>query len=164
MVFLAQSIALFITIVMGLIPKIDPKGENIIRSGKAFPVLVLILNILFLVIGVITTLSALGYNIPVGTLIPVMIGILFIIIGNYLPKVKSNYTFGIRLPWTLANETVWKKTHRLGGWCFTILGVLFIIGTTLPTPYNFVVPIVGLFLLLIVITLYSYAQYKKIGK
>ena len=54
-------------------------------------------------------------------------GLLFVVIGNYLPKARRNYTIGIRLPWTLANEENWNRTHRIGGFLWVIGGILMII-------------------------------------
>ena len=54
---------------------------------------------------------------------PVFIGVLFVIIGNYLPKCKQNYTIGIKIPWTLDNEENWNKTHRFAGFLWVVCGV-----------------------------------------
>jgi len=58
---------------------------------------------------------------------PVLMGVLFVIIGNYLPKCKQNYTIGIKIPWTLNNEENWNKTHRFAGWLWTACGLLVIL-------------------------------------
>ena len=54
-------------------------------------------------------------------------GIMFILLGNYMPRIRPNYTFGIRTPWTPASETVWKKTHRVGGYVFVLSGVIIVV-------------------------------------
>ncbi len=54
-------------------------------------------------------------------------GLLFVVLGNYLPKIPRNWFFGIRVPWTLASEEVWKRTHRLGGWLFVLGGCVTIV-------------------------------------
>ena len=69
-------------------------------------------------------LSELEFKLPVGGLISAGIGLIFIFIGNYMPRIRPNYTFGIRLPWTLANETVWYKTHRVGGALLMAAGIV----------------------------------------
>ena len=58
--------------------------------------------------------------------VTVFLGVLFVIIGNYLPKCRPNYTIGIKLPWTLHDEENWRFTHRVGGFAFSIAGVLVI--------------------------------------
>ncbi len=95
------------------------------------------------------------------TIVFVAIGILFLVIGNYLPKVKMNYSMGIRTPWTLANEEVWNKTHRLGGFCFFLAGLFTIV---LAFFFQIFVFIAGMLLLVMIPIIYSYMLYQKIEK
>jgi uncharacterized membrane protein len=71
--------------------------------------------------------SALGYDVNVGKIVSIVLGCMFTIIGNYLPKQTQNYFVGIRLPWTLKSEENWRKTHHLSGWIWMISGVLIIL-------------------------------------
>ena len=57
----------------------------------------------------------------------VMVGIVFLVVGNYLPKTKQNYTVGIRLPWTLDSEENWNKTHRLAGRLWVLGGLIILV-------------------------------------
>jgi len=164
MIFLSPVISLLLTFGIYFIPKVDPKKENIMRSGRAFPATMILLTLVFLVVEAVTIFASFGYNVSVAKILPAAIGIMFIFLGNYMPKVKPNYLFGIRFPWTLANETVWVKTHRLGGWVFFFMGVLFIAGIFIPAPYNFILPLGGVFLGIILLFIYSYFEYKKINK
>lgn len=66
-------------------------------------------------------------EIPGIVFIMVLIGLLFIFLGNILPKVPKNFFIGIRTPWTIASEDVWNRTHRLGGWCFVLAGLLMLV-------------------------------------
>lgn len=160
--FLPSAITILISLLLYFMPSFDPKGVNIKRSGKGYPLIMISTALLMAVLLVITIYSGLGYATPVDKIIPVSIGIMFIIIGNYLPQAKQNYSYGIRLPWTLNNEEVWTKTHRIGGIVFAIDGLLFILGIFLPPPYNFIVPFAGLFIGLCYTGIYSYYTYKKI--
>lgn len=86
--------------------------------------------------------------------VPVFVGLLLVVIGNYLPKVKQNYYLGIKLPWTYADEENWNKTHRLGGRVWVVGGILMML--------NFFMRIrgleIGIILVLILIpTIYSWA-------
>ena len=56
----------------------------------------------------------------IGMLINILIGVMFVIMGNYMHKIKQNYSVGIKLPWTLNSEENWNRTHRLGSWLFVI--------------------------------------------
>jgi uncharacterized membrane protein len=80
--------------------------------------------------------------------------------GNFLGKVRKNFFLGIRTPWTLASDEVWAKTHRLGGWCFVIAGVLVALSAVLvPDVQWLVYIIIGMALIPVV---YSYIAYRKI--
>ena len=90
------------------------------------------------------------------------LGLLFMILGNYLPKVKANYFIGIRTPWTLANETVWVKTHRFGGKVFFIGGAMLIVSAFIPSSFRVFLLISSIVFIAIVPMVYSYFVYKKV--
>ena len=71
--------------------------------------------------------TALGGSVRVEMLMPILLGVVFIAIGNYMPKCKQNYTIGIKIPWTLASEENWNKTHRLAGWVWVGGGVVMML-------------------------------------
>ena len=70
---------------------------------------------IMIVVYTITVMVGLGRDVNVSVIIPLFVGLLFIAIGNYLPKTRRNYTMGIKLPWTLNSDENWRRTHRLGG-------------------------------------------------
>jgi len=162
--FLPAMLTIGVTLLLYFVPKIDPKGENIKRSGKGYPAVIIIIAALATVILITTILTGLGTNVPIHIIIPIFIGIMFIVIGNYLPQAKQNYSYGIRMPWTLQNEEVWAKTHRVGGRIFVIVGLLFIGGAFLPIPFNLIAPFAGLFAGLVFVTIYAYRTYKKLDR
>ena len=112
----------------------------------------------------VTTAVALGYNMPVDTIVKFGVGILYIIIGNVLGQVRHNYFFGIRTPWTLANEVVWRKTHRVGAFGFVIAGVFALISAFFKGTFSFVLMLTPILVLVLVVTIYSYVVFKKIEK
>jgi len=57
-------------------------------------------------------------------LVHLLLGVIFLLLGNYLPKCRHNYTVGIRLPWTLADEENWNSTHHLAGWMYMVAGLV----------------------------------------
>lgn len=134
----------------------DPKRKNI--SDKFFKWILWIVPVL----SVATCLSCyaitLGINVDIGAVIYLLIGILFIIVGNYLHKVKQNYTVGIKLPWTLNSEENWNRTHRLSSWLWIAAGILFIVNAILRIEW-LVIPV--LFILLLVPIVYSCLLYRK---
>ncbi|MBQ1580401.1 MAG: SdpI family protein, partial [Firmicutes bacterium] len=104
--------------------------------------------------------AALGYTTPTETIVPVLVGILFVVIGNYLPKTKQSYTMGIKLPWTLASEENWNRTHRLAGFLWVIGGILLILLTLLRlwNTWTFLLVIIPMS---VVPMIYSYLLYRK---
>lgn len=90
-----------------------------------------------------------------------LLGVIFIVIGNYLPKCRQNYTIGIKLPWTLSDEENWDKTHRFAGKIWMLCGVLEIIVGFLPIAQFEIVTIALILLATIPIAVYSYLFYRK---
>lgn len=129
--FMAPVIMIFTWSGMKFLPKIDPRKKNYEKFDKSYSVIVSILLTFFLVIHTVTLLAALGYGISIEKIIPLIVGVLFIVIGNYLPKSKSNFFYGIKTPWTLSSEVSWRKTHRLGGKLFVVAGIVCILSSFL---------------------------------
>ena len=100
----------------------DPKKQNI--SPKMFSFSLWIAPVISLITAAAMYSFNLGYQVNFTFVVELMLGVLFIIIGNYLPKARQNYTMGIKIPWTLANEENWNLTHRLAGYLWVICGIL----------------------------------------
>lgn len=135
----------------------DPKKANVSKmlvglSKWALPVLTVIMV-------PVTLFMAMGVKIPIQIIVPALVGIFFIILGNYLPKTKQSYTVGIKIPWTLNNEENWKKTHHLAGYLWILGGILMIVGACAGVNGMLVTLIVTLVLAGIPF-LYSYYLYK----
>jgi uncharacterized membrane protein len=90
------------------------------------------------------------------------IAVLFALIGVALPKMRKNYMIGIRLPWTLHSEVVWRKTHEFGGKLFLALALVAAIAAFLPGAWAFWLLLGGIIMLLIILVWYSYREYKKL--
>ena len=108
------SFMFFMAVLVNVIHRIDPKRENISRSKELKQITRWFVVVLAVLVQVIIILSGVGISFNVGTVISVPIAFLFVAIGNYLPKCRQNYSMGIKLPWTLADEDNWNRTHRLG--------------------------------------------------
>ncbi|WCN36606.1 SdpI family protein [Aneurinibacillus uraniidurans] len=159
--FLLPVIMLILVPLMLFLPKVDPRKDNYVRFGKTYE---LITNgiLLFLFVFQILALSlSLGWIHNTNYFIPVFLGVLFIFLGNYMPKIKQNYFFGIRTPWAIANEDVWRRTHRFGGKVLVIAGILFIGTILLPTSLQSTVIIIVLCVSLIITYLSSYFFFVK---
>ena len=158
---LTVGIMVLIYFIIAFVPRIDPRKENYKYFSKTYNILLNAVLLLFFFVNMSTILQGLGYNVPMSYIAPIMAGLVFIIIGNYLQRVRSNYFMGIRTPWTLSNENVWKKTHRLSGKLFFIGGLLILISAFLPDGYKSVIMWGSIVLCVAIPYLYSYVAYKK---
>ncbi|MEB4857021.1 SdpI family protein [Priestia megaterium] len=158
---LTVGIMVLIYFVIAFVPRIDPRKENYKYFSKTYNILLNAVLLLFFFVNMSTILQGLGYNVPMSYIAPIMAGLVFIIIGNYLQRVRSNYFMGIRTPWTLSNENVWKKTHRLSGKIFFIGGLLILISAFLPDGYKSIIMWGSIVLCVAIPYLYSYVAYKK---
>lgn len=125
--FMVPLIMIALWLAMIYLPKIDPKKENYNKFDKSYKLFQSILLTFFFIMQIIVVLSAMGYNISINRAMPIVSGVLMILIGNYIPKAKSNFFYGIKTPWTLSSEVSWKKTHRLGGKLFVLSGLISIV-------------------------------------
>lgn len=102
----------------------DPKRKNI--NEKFFKWILWIVPVISLICCFSCYGIALGKNVDIGLLVNLLIGIIFIVVGNYMHKVKQNYTVGIKIPWTLDSEENWNRTHQLASWLWVLGGICFI--------------------------------------
>ena len=103
----------------------DPKRANMRAALKHISLWVI--PVLSVLTSGLTLGAAMGWPVHVESAIPVLVGGLFLLVGNYLPKTKQSYTMGIRLPWTLDSEENWNRTHRLSGFLWVAAGAAFIL-------------------------------------
>jgi uncharacterized membrane protein len=156
---------IFLTWIYGIlfgVSKIDPRKENYEKFAGAYRVFMNASLTFFVVIHIAVIFSGLGYDVNMDWIVNIGLGMLFIILGNYMPKVKANYFVGIRTPWTLANETVWARTHRFGGKVFFIGGVMLIVSAFIPSSFRVFLLISSIVFIAIVPMVYSYFVYKKV--
>jgi len=140
-----------------LIPFIEPRKENLAKSGPFLQFIKSFLLFFFFVLFVAISWTSIHSGaLAIDKIVSAMMGFLFIGIGNYLGQVKSNFFMGIRTPWTLSSDDIWQKTHRLGSYTFVIGGLLFLLGLFMPTPWNFTIPFVGILLASLIPVVYSY--------
>ena len=102
--------------------------------------------------------SGWGWNVE--TMAHLLLGIMFIFIGNYLPKCRQNYTVGIKIPWTLHDEENWNRTHRLAGWLWMVGGFLFVISAFINVG-GMASTLIITFVMVLVPVIYSFVYYVK---
>ncbi len=149
-------------LILSVVPKIDPKGQikkmgNKYDQIKFFLVTFMSLLSLFIIYMAKTkTLTGLNY-------IFVMIGMLYLILGKFFKTIEPNYFIGIRTPWTLENETVWKKTHQLAGKLWIAGGILVVIFSLILDKLTNLYVFIAITLVIILIPLiYSYKKFQHL--
>lgn len=144
-----------------LLPMFDPKKDRYQEFVKPYNIfrqaIIIVLSIVYLATGFFN----IGYDINIGAITGGSIGIMMIILGNYLGKIKPNWFVGIRTPWTMSSENVWTKTHRVGGYLFMVFGVILMIAPFMPETMALIFFFTWTVFLLVFTFGYSYWLYRK---
>ncbi|MFA6897576.1 MAG: DUF1648 domain-containing protein [Patescibacteria group bacterium] len=161
--FLLPLMSLFLFALFIAIPKIDPLKANVAKFQKYFDGFILVFEIFFFYIYLLTILWSAGSRFDMTAAMMPAMAILFYYMGIMIGKAERNFFIGIRTPWTLSSDKVWDKTHRLGGKLFKAVAALTALGFFFPAYAFFLmfVPIIGVSIYLIV---YSYVEFKKEGR
>ena len=138
----------------------DPKKKNLNPTVMGF-VLWIIPVVSLLAAGMVYPV-ALGKAVNVGLFVTLLLGVLFVFVGNYLPKCQQTYTVGIRIPWTLSDEDNWYYTHRLGGWVWMAGGILVILFAFLGW-MKAIIPVIILMALIPMVASYLFYRRKNAG-
>lgn len=161
LVFILLPLGLYLLLLV--LPFIDPRKSNYaIFSSTYFKLKV----VLILFIGIIDT--SIIYNIlhgidKMGFLVPISIFLIFTLLGNYMGNIRPNYFVGIRVPWTLNNDIVWTRTHKMAGKLWFWGGLIGI--ASLFFVKNFAMVMVPIIIIIVVVPIvYSYIIYQKISK
>ncbi|HYK11901.1 MAG TPA: SdpI family protein [Gemmatimonadales bacterium] len=128
----APGLMTALTLLFQILPALDPRKANYEKFGDTYWVLA---NAVILFVGVVHVMVlafGLGYPVSMTRVVPLGMGVLFIALGNVLGRVQPNWFVGIRTPWTLSSDTVWRKTHRTGGWTFFLAGCALVIEGVTP--------------------------------
>lgn len=154
--FLMPVVMLVIWGLLVVLPKLDPRSANIEKFRDTYDLLVIAVVAVMGAIQVGIVASALGWPVAVGRVAPIAIGALFVFLGNLLPRFRSNFFFGIRTPWTLSSESVWNRTHRVGGYVMVVMGLLLGLAGVIGTARWLYVAIGGGVAMMLVVLVYSY--------
>ena len=144
-----------------LVPRLDPRGKSYEKHQKAYQIFITATTLFLIVILWITNAAGLGYPIPIGRLVPVGVGMILMTAGNYMPQLRTNYTMGIKNPWTLESEWVWKKTHAMAGIVFCIMGFVMALNGFISTPWMAKLSVGVILLGVLGLEVYSYLMYQK---
>ena len=159
--FLMPGVMLVIWLLMRFLPRIDPRRANYAKFADTYDLLVNSLVALFAVMHVALVGAALGWPISMERVAPALIGLQFIILGNVLPRARPNWWFGIRTPWTLSNDRVWTRTHRVGGYLLAGAGLVLLVGAVRPGALSFALGVAAVIAAGFGSLVYSYFAWKQ---
>lgn len=161
-VFAMPAVLALLGLVFVALPRISPKGYRIDPFLRTYEIIAIAVLAMGFADGMMGLWLALGYRFDARRLAVASMGLLLIILGNFLGKVTRNFFVGIRTPWTLASPEVWLRTHRIGGVLFVIGGAVILVGgfvSAAGAAYLLVTVIAAIALFL---TIYSYVLYRQI--
>ncbi|NTW28635.1 MAG: SdpI family protein [Coriobacteriia bacterium] len=161
-VFLTPLMAIGLYVLLWLAPYLDPKRANVIRSKQFYSIAIELITGLMAVVFVGTIFAAQNHALPMTSIIEVAVGIMFIVLGNYMGRVKRNWTMGVRYSWTLSDDTVWAKTNVLGGRLFMLAGALAVVGAFLPPVWGIVLLLIPALGLVPITYVYSWVLYRRL--
>lgn len=153
-----------IYIIFLVVPKIDPKNK-LQQMGNKFQTIKVLLTTFMSVLALYIIYSTKNASLSNPNYVLLLIGVLYVILGNYFKTIKANYFIGIKTPWTLENETVWKDTHKLGGKLWFAGGLVIILGCLIlnqKTNFIFFMSITAIITIIPIV--YSYVRFKQISE
>ena len=154
---------LLIYIIFSLVPLIDPKGK-IKQMGNKYFMLKAAMTIFMSILAMIIIYAVKNQSLYNPNYIVLLIGVLFVILGNYFKTLRANYFIGIKTPWTLENETVWKETHKLAGKIWFIGGFIIILSSLiLDKKANFSVFVGITIIVSLVPVIYSFFKFRSLS-
>ena len=163
-VFILPLFAVAVYLLMIAVPYIDPKRKA--RSEqKSLRAVRFILPLVFTGLFLVIFAQWLGLNFEINKAIGLILAFFFMILGNYMQSLKPNYFIGIKTPWTLENEEIWRRTHRMGGRLWVIGGILLLASWFFIPASYFLWALTGTSLVLgLIPTVYSFYLYLQSNK
>jgi uncharacterized membrane protein len=153
-----------IYVMMLVLPLVDPRRENYQKFAGAYRVFRMVFVVFMTGVYLLVIASAFGARIPVDRAMMAGISVLFLVLGNYMGQIRHNYFVGIKTPWTLANEEVWQKTHRLGGRLWVAAGVIGLVASLFGGTMGGILLGIALGAATIIPMAFSYVEFKRLQK
>ena len=141
------------------LPTLDKKNET--QNEKVFSVVYYLTPVISIVVQGYVLAAALGYSPNINALTSIILGLMFIVIGNFMPKAKQNRTIGIKIIWTLNSEANWNATHRFAGKIWFVAGFLILATAFFPERISLLLMFIISIVAVLIPIFYSYKFYKK---
>lgn len=123
------ALVVVLLLVFAVLPSIDPRRANYAKFGRTYWIVANSVAILLAGIHIVVLGKALGWSIDMTRVVGFGMGGLLVLLGNLMTRLRPNWFMGIRTPWTLSSDTVWRKTHRFGGVAFVLAGLGVLVAT-----------------------------------
>jgi uncharacterized membrane protein len=157
---LVPSFMIGIFALFAVLPRIDPRKNNYLKFQDFYEGFILVFAVFFFFIQLQILLWGLGVQVSPNMMIPLLAGALFVYIGFFMEHAEPNWFVGIRTPWTLSSDSVWKKTHQKGATLFKLAGVVSMIGI-LAGIYAWLFILVPALAVAAYTVVYSYVEFEK---
>lgn len=162
--FIPILIYFMVTVLFSFLRHVDPLHDNYARFQKTYDSMIIVLLFFIFSLWLIMAVSAFYPTwIDMNLVMHLLLSMLFVVLGNLMPKIKSNYFIGIRTPWTLTNESVWFKTHRMAGKLWFVGGFLMLPAIFLQNQASILYMIGMVILLGSIPCVYSYVIFQKMA-
>ncbi|HEY3935256.1 MAG TPA: SdpI family protein [Gemmatimonadales bacterium] len=155
------AMALVMAVILSIAPRLDPERRNFPLHAGAYWIVTNAVLGLLAVVDVLIVGFNLGWKIDIGSIIGFGIGGLFILLGNLLTRVRPNWIFGIRTPWTLSSDRSWRETHHVGGYAFVATGLAAVLTAIARPRAATIVLIVGVSASALFSVVWSYFVWKN---
>ena len=132
---LVPALGLVLVGVFTVLPRIDPRRANYALFSPTYWTVVNAVLVFLAGVHIVSLGKALGWAIDMSKVVGLGVGGLFILLGNLMTRIRPNWFMGIRTPWTLSSDTVWRKTHRFGGVAFAIAGLCIAATAVVASPW-----------------------------
>ena len=159
---LMPLVMIFTALLFEAVPRISPRDFAIDANARGFRAIATATLVLLLAVHTLTLVAGLGFPVDINLVMPLGIGALFVVIGNYMTTVQKNFFVGIRTPWTLASDDVWFRTHRLGGRLFMLGGIVLMATVFLGPKAMMAAMLVVITIVAGVPIVYSYVVYRRL--
>ena len=162
LLILPMLLPLFVYSLFLIIPRLDPK-KKIEQMGNKYQSIKIIMVAITSVLSIYILYAVKQESSSNLNLVLALIGIIFMVLGNFSKTFKQNYFMGLRTPWTLESEEVWKSTHKLAGVIWLLGGLLILVlSMVLPSNMNIILFLSIVVAMVLIPTIYSYVLYKRI--
>jgi uncharacterized membrane protein len=159
--FLIPALMAVLFLVMQWYPSRDPRAANIAKFRGAYDTVVATTIAFLGVLHVLALGQSLGWRVDITTGVLVGLGAMLMILGNLLPRARSNFIFGVRTPWTLSSDRVWTRTHRVAGYTTVAAGLLTMASAFFGRPASVVIALASVVASGVIAIVYSYVLWSR---